>query len=56
MPFLKSNNEIGNIKNLKSKLNVTDPISVCKPYHKIHTQIYFEVKEYIGDLNWLTNG
>ena len=48
--LLKSDNEIGNIKSLKLKLNVTDPIPVCKPYCKIPTQIYSEVKEYIKDL------
>ena len=49
--FLKSDNDndIENIESLKLKLNVTDPIPVCKPYRKIPTQIYSEVKEYIED-------
>ena len=39
--FLKSDNDndIENIESLKLKLNVTDPIPVCKPYRKIPTQI-----------------
>ena len=49
--FSKSDNDndIENIKSLKLKLNVTDPVPVCKPYRKIPKQIYSEVKEYIED-------
>ena len=42
--FSKSDNDIGNIESLKLKLNITDPIPVGKPYRKIPTQIYSEVK------------
>ena len=51
--FSKSDNGIGNIESLKLKLNVTNSIPVCKPYLKIPTQIYSEMKECIKDL--LTN-
>ena len=49
--FSKSDNDndVENIESLKLKLNVTDPIPVCKPYRKIPKQIYSEVKEYIED-------
>ena len=42
---------IGNIESLKLKLDVTDPLPICKLYHKIHTQIYSEVKVYFEDLS-----
>ena len=39
--FTKSDNDMGNIESLKLKLNDTDPIPICKSYHKILTQIFW---------------
>ena len=38
--FLKSDNDMENIESMKLKLNITDPIPICKPYHNIHTHIF----------------
>ena len=46
--FSKPDYNMENIESLKLKLNVTDPIPICKPYHKIHTHIFWSVSIFWG--------
>ena len=48
--FAKSDDDIGDVKDLEMEINLSDPIPVYVPHRHIPRQLYEEVKNYINDL------
>ena len=52
--FSQNKNDIGDVKDFKLDLNVTDKVLVAEAYRRIPRQLYNEVKNHVNNL--IVNG